>query len=127
MFDLPGQFTLLNNMGALNTELSNNANGGFGNNRFFDYKLGNNIATEPDSIQPYYYVDINNDANFKHFVYSDDPLVTLPQIQYALTNYFNILSNQSMVLIGNTQVDAIANLLNGMTSQKFAIAQGSNG
>jgi hypothetical protein len=51
-----GQFNLLNNMGVLQDESTQDAGRGFGSNRFYNYQLKDNILKERDEFLPSYYV-----------------------------------------------------------------------
>jgi hypothetical protein len=114
---------MLNNMGSsLEEEVTKDANKGFGKNRFYDYQLQDHILSKDSDYLPSYFVSMP--SNFS----SIDPIVVDPVdiTQRVFERYFDLVSNQSMVVIGSSQLDATS-LISMIAPKKFEVAEGSNG
>ncbi|MDR0674793.1 MAG: ABC transporter permease [Mycoplasmataceae bacterium] len=121
-FDFSGQLTLLNNMGALQDELTKYVSQTFGGNRFYDYYLQNHILEENDNALPSYFVQMPNSfSSIGKFDPSEEG--TLEKI---IERYFTLMSDQSIVMLGSSQVDT-SSLLSSIIPKNFYVAKGNNG
>jgi hypothetical protein len=107
---------------SLQGEAIKEASNGFGINRFYDYQLDDHILNEPKDYLPSYYV-----AMPAHFSSLDiDPSQLPENLVKIIERYFELVANQSMVVIGSSQLDATS-LFSSIVPRRFKVAQGSNG
>jgi hypothetical protein len=109
---------------SLEEEFTKDASKGFGSNRFYDYQLQDHILSKNFDYLPSYFVTMPD-----NFTSIDPELTNLDPseiLQQVLERYFDLISKQTMVVIGTSQLDATS-LISMITPNKFKVAEGSNG
>jgi hypothetical protein len=107
---------------SLQGEAIKEVSNAFGINRFYDYQFEDHILSKSENYLPSYYVTMP-----PRFQSLDFDQTELPEnLEKIVERYFELVVNQSMVVIGSSQLDTTS-LFSNIVPKRFKVAQGSNG